>query len=110
MDLPLTLMTTLLALCGRRKSSPHDLDPVRIEGEERGDFADIRLRRLVGPDRIVVASVAVDNRIIVGLALVGAGRDAVGALEKLHVDVFARNIGDGLVARLGELERAPGVA
>src|SRR5271165_2234870 len=110
MVLPLTLMMIPSSALREKELPPHDLDPVRIEGEEGGDFADVRLRRLVGPDRIVVAVIAGDNRKIVGLALVGTGGDAVGALEKIHVDVFARDIGDELIARFGELERTPGVA
>ena len=60
----------------------HDLDPVRIEGQMFGDLADAALRMLIGPDCVVVVRLAVADRIVVRLALVGAGRDAISAFEE----------------------------
>src|SRR5271157_5621249 len=86
------------ALRWRRESSAQDLDPVRIEGETRGDLGDAGDRRLISPDCVVVAVVAVADREIMRLTLIGAGRGPLGALEQAHVDVLARNVGDRLVA------------
>src|SRR5579871_2388619 len=90
--------------------APQDLNTVGIKGDMRGYLAHVRLRPLVGPDRVVIVMVGVADGKVIGLALVGTGRDAIGALEEVHVNVLARNIRDRFVASLGEGERARRIA
>src|SRR5277367_3700527 len=91
-------------------SAARDLDFVGIKREMGPDLSDVRFRQLVGPDRVVVASLAIGDRVIIRLALIRASRDAGGALKRAHVHVGAGNVDDRRIVRLAQLQCAFAVA
>ncbi len=63
-----------------------------IEGQAAGDLADAGQWGLVRPDRVLDDLGVAMDRVVAGLALVGAVGDLVGLLQEVHGHVRAREI------------------
>src|SRR5712691_11806436 len=82
------------------------IDLVGVESEPLLDRAHLVVRRLIGPDRILRA---VLQGVVRRGALEGADGLVLRADEPLHLHVFARDVVDGGIVALPELDRVPGV-
>src|SRR4029077_9420892 len=83
------------------------VDAVGIERDVVLDRGDRRVGLLVGPDGIDRALATGLNTEIGAVALVGAVGDVVSPLKQRHVNVLARDMLHGWVARLTEHQRRP---